>query len=206
MATTSKLENSGRNWGLIGVVAGAIGASICCIGPLVLLALGIGGAWVGSLTALEPYRPIFMVITFTFLGYAFYRVYRKPKVECEPGSACATPKGNRFNKVSLWAVTVLAIGLMAFPYIAPGLASAGQQSTAAVNSNSMETVLTVYGMTCEGCTVTAQKSLASVDGVVSAEVTLNPPQAIVKYDPEKVKPEDLTKATESVGYTSEVKQ
>ena len=37
-----------------GVLAG-IGASVCCVGPLVLLALGIGGAWIGNLTALEPY-------------------------------------------------------------------------------------------------------------------------------------------------------
>ena len=28
-----------------GIIA-AIGASVCCVGPLLLLALGIGGAWI----------------------------------------------------------------------------------------------------------------------------------------------------------------
>lgn len=37
----------------------AILASTCCLGPLVLVALGVSGAWIGNLTALEPYRPVF---------------------------------------------------------------------------------------------------------------------------------------------------
>ena len=45
-----------------GVLAG-IGASACCVGPLLLLSLGVGGAWIGHLTALEPYRPVFIVLT-----------------------------------------------------------------------------------------------------------------------------------------------
>ena len=35
-----------------GIIA-AIGASVCCVGPLLLLALGIGGAWIGNLAALH---------------------------------------------------------------------------------------------------------------------------------------------------------
>lgn len=35
----------------------AILASTCCLGPLVLVALGFSGAWIGNLTVLEPYRP-----------------------------------------------------------------------------------------------------------------------------------------------------
>ena len=38
----------------------AILASTCCLGPLVLVALGFSGAWIGNLTVLEPYRPIFI--------------------------------------------------------------------------------------------------------------------------------------------------
>ena len=70
--------------GLIGAVVSAIAASICCVGPLVLLALGVSGAWIGNLTALEPYRQIFMVAALGFLGFAFYRVYRKPRSGSTP--------------------------------------------------------------------------------------------------------------------------
>jgi len=60
------------------------------VGPLVLLALGIGGAWIAHLTALEPLRPWFIAATLLFLGLAFRRLYLQPQV-CEPGTACAEP-------------------------------------------------------------------------------------------------------------------
>ena len=40
---------------LVAGVLAAIGASGRCVVPLVLLALGIGGAWIGNLTTFEPY-------------------------------------------------------------------------------------------------------------------------------------------------------
>src|ERR1700736_6040100 len=61
-----------------GGILGAIAASSCCIAPLVLFSLGIGGAWIGNLTALAPYQPIFIVITLGFLAAGYYLVYRKP--------------------------------------------------------------------------------------------------------------------------------
>ncbi len=204
MSTISNSEKAGK-WGVIGVILGAIGASICCIGPLALLALGISGAWVGGLAAFEAYRPIFMGITFIFLGFAFYQVYRKPQAAaCEPGSACATPRGRRFNKTALWSVTILALGLMAFPYLAPGLANTAKQA-AVQTAAAQKVVLNVHNMTCGGCALTTQKSLTRLDGVISAEVTFEPPQAVVVYDADKLSVADLTKATKNAGYPSEVK-
>ena len=103
-------------WGLAGAVAAAVGASVCCLGPLLLLALGVGGAWIGNLAAMEKYRPIWMAATLVFLGLAFFRVYWKPKeAACIPGSACSSVAGRR-NKIILWTVTVLILGLLALPY------------------------------------------------------------------------------------------
>jgi mercuric ion transport protein len=48
---------------LVAGVLSAIGASVCCVGLLVLLTLGIGGAWIANLTALEPLRPWFVALT-----------------------------------------------------------------------------------------------------------------------------------------------
>lgn len=60
---------------LIASVLAAVGASVCCVGPLVLLTLGIGGAWVSNVTALEPLRPWFLATTLLFLGLAFRHLY-----------------------------------------------------------------------------------------------------------------------------------
>jgi mercuric ion transport protein len=114
-----KKSNAQRGNGLL--IAGllsAIGASICCVGPLVLLALGVSGAWIGSLTALEPYRPIFIGLTLLFLGFAFYRLYLTHPA-CAPESACANPRILKRQRLAFWIVTVLVLGLISVPWFAP---------------------------------------------------------------------------------------
>lgn len=93
----------------------AIGASLCCIGPLVLLALGIGGTWISYLAALEPYRPIFVGITLVFLFFAFRKLYLVPR-QCAPDDSCASPRVLRNQRIIFWLVTVMLIALLTFPY------------------------------------------------------------------------------------------
>lgn len=69
-------------------VLAAIVGSLCCVAPLVLLTLGISGAWISQLTALEPYRPIFIGVMLVFIGLAFRQLYIVP-ARCAPGEACA---------------------------------------------------------------------------------------------------------------------
>ncbi len=107
-----------------GGLLGALAASSCCIVPLVLFALGIGGAWIGNLTALAPYQPIFVVVTLGFLGTGYYLAYRRPKAACADAAACARPSPNRFVKLALWVATVLVLAAIAFPYVAPALLGA----------------------------------------------------------------------------------
>lgn len=105
-----------------GGILGAIAASTCCVVPLVLFTLGISGAWIGNLTALTPYKPFFIAITLGFLGYGFYLVYRKPKLACAQGEACARPLPNRLVKGSLWVATILVATAFAWPVIIPVIA------------------------------------------------------------------------------------
>ena len=104
-----------------GSILGALAASSCCILPLALFSLGISGAWLGSLTALSPYQPVFVAITLGFLGTGFYLVYWRPKRACSDGEACARPLPSRIVKTSLWLATVLVAAAIAFPYVAPAL-------------------------------------------------------------------------------------
>lgn len=105
----------------LGSVLGATAASSCCIVPLALFSLGATGAWIGNLTTLAPYQPVFVVITLGFLGAGYWMVYRKPKVECAGGSDCAQPAPRRMVKIALWSATLLVAAAMAFPYVAPAL-------------------------------------------------------------------------------------
>lgn len=108
---------SGKRMLVAGALA-AIGASVCCVGPLLLLMLGIGGAWVGKLTAMTPYRPIFVALTLLFLALAFRRLYWQPPV-CELGTSCADPRVRTRQRWAFWIVSALALGLLAVPMLAP---------------------------------------------------------------------------------------
>jgi mercuric ion transport protein len=103
-------------------VLAAIIGSLCCVAPLVLLTLGISGAWISQLTALEPYRPIFIGITLVFIGLAFRQLYIVP-ARCAPGEACANPELRRRQRQVFWAVVVGLAALIAFPWYAPLLIS-----------------------------------------------------------------------------------
>jgi mercuric ion transport protein len=102
-----------------GGVLGALAASACCIAPLVLLGLGITGAWIANLTALAPYQPLFVVITLAFLLAGFVLVYRKPKAACSTAGSCQRPISTRTTKIALWGATILIAAAIAFPYLAP---------------------------------------------------------------------------------------
>jgi len=110
-------QRRGRSALLAGGLA-AILASTCCLGPLVLISLGISGAWISNLTLLEPYRPMFIGAALIALFFAWRRIWR-PVAACAPGEVCALPQLNRSYKVLFGIVVAFVIIVLSFPLIAP---------------------------------------------------------------------------------------
>jgi len=96
----------------------AILASTCCLGPLVLVALGVSGAWIGNLTLLEPYRPVFIGAAVVALFFAGRRIFR-PAAACKPGEVCAIPQVRTAYKLIFWIVVGLVLIALGFPYVLP---------------------------------------------------------------------------------------
>lgn len=96
----------------------AILASTCCLGPLVLVALGFSGAWISNLTLLEPYRPIFIGAALIALFFAWRRIFR-PAHACKPGEICAIPRVRTLYKLMFWIVVALVVVAFGFPYVLP---------------------------------------------------------------------------------------
>jgi mercuric ion transport protein len=96
----------------------ALLASTCCLGPLVLVTLGFSGAWIGNLTVLEPYRPIFLGAALVAMFFAYRRIYR-PAQDCKPGDVCAVPQVRSTYKIIFWVVVALVLIALGFPYVLP---------------------------------------------------------------------------------------
>ncbi|MGY2491348.1 mercuric ion transporter MerT [Cupriavidus sp. CP313] len=96
----------------------AILASTCCLGPLVLVALGVSGAWIGNLTLLEPWRPAFIGTALVALLIAGRRIFR-PAAACRPGEVCAIPQVRAACKLIFWIVVSLVLIALGFPYVLP---------------------------------------------------------------------------------------
>lgn len=111
-------EGRRKSWVAAGGLLGAVAASSCCILPVALFSLGMGGAWIGNLTALAPYQPVFVALSLGLLGYGYWLVYRRPKAACAEATACARPTSNRMVKLILWLAAVLVAAAAAFPYVA----------------------------------------------------------------------------------------
>lgn len=103
-----------------GGIFGALAASSCCVLPLVLVTIGVSGAWIGNLAAFAPYQPYIVALTLGFLGYGFYLVYWRRQV-CADGS-CARPRPNRIVATILWVATVIIVIALIFPPVALWLA------------------------------------------------------------------------------------
>ncbi len=113
------MSESNRSKGALAIGGlAAILASTCCLGPLVLVLLGFSGAWIGNLTVLEPYRPIFIVVAVVLLWFAYRRIFR-PVSACEPGELCAIPQVRTTYKIIFWVVVALVLVALAFPYVLP---------------------------------------------------------------------------------------
>lgn len=96
----------------------ALLASACCLGPLVLIMVGVSGAWIAYLTALEPYQLIFIGAAILALFLAARQIWR-PAAACEPGQICSVPAVKRKYKWFFGLVVFLLVAGIGFPLIAP---------------------------------------------------------------------------------------
>jgi copper chaperone CopZ len=186
------------DWIKGGSILSGLAASACCIGPLVFSLLGLGTF--GFAATLEKWRPLFMAVTFGFLGLAFFFTYRKREVACEDGT-CKVKTAGKAQKITLWTVAALAVALAFYPQWGPALGIGSAQAPAIQATQASQTVqLDISGMTCEGCAQNVKNALVGVPGVVDAEVSYEKGKAVVKLSGSQADQEKLANAVQKAGY------
>ncbi|HBQ18806.1 MAG TPA: hypothetical protein DEF51_49335 [Myxococcales bacterium] len=203
-----------------GAVAAAFAAAACCIGPLIVAVLGIGGA--GAMVALAPYRPYFMVATVLMLGAGFFMVYRKrpapaavegQTVAGQTGDACgcddeAPKKKRNLAKVMLWVATAMVILFSASPYIIEATATASESPPVAteltpspMQASLVQVEIPVAGMDCASCGVAIQRAMDNV-GVAYQDFELDLERQTVsfRYEGDSAVAERFAGSIREIGY------
>jgi len=103
-----------------GGVLGAVAASSCCLVPLALFGIGVGGAWIGYLTQLAPYQPYFLGVAAVCLGLGYWLRHRS-RVMCAEDEMCARPLPSRIVTMGFVVAGVLIVAVLALDLLAPFL-------------------------------------------------------------------------------------
>ena len=91
-------------------------ASTCCVLPLVLVLVGITGAWMSTLVALKPVTPYAIAVTLAALGWSGWLLF-KPARACDLDGDCATTRP-AMRRVFVACALFIAL-LLSFPLFAP---------------------------------------------------------------------------------------
>jgi copper chaperone CopZ len=202
-----------------GAVLAALGASLCCIGPLLFALLGLGAF--GAANVFESLRPFLLGVAILALAFGFYRTYFRKQTDssqharcCATDQACATKPAGRAGRVGLWLATVLVLAFALSPYYIGYIAAAFvrrqppmekaqpvTESAGDTHPKALDTAtIKVEGMTCTSCEAPVQAALEKTPGVRVAEVSYNRGEARIQYDPRQTDLNQLRRAINSTGY------
>lgn len=197
-----KAKENNNNFLTAGILA-AIGASLCCITPVLAITAGISGA-ASVFSWLDPFRPYLIAATVLLLGFAWYGQLKSQKEDV----ACACEDEEDKNpflhsKKFLSIITLLSVLLIAFPYYSSVFFSQPAKASASFVKQSVfdEVRLDIEGMTCAGCENSVNHILNSKEGVVETKADYESGTAKVIYDPTVVSPETFKAIIEDeIGY------
>jgi copper chaperone CopZ len=174
-----------------GILAAVLG-SICCVGPLLLIAagLGTGAAVIGK------YHWFFVIGAIAVLVWAWVKHFReRTRCACEQ-----RPMDGR--RISLFTLLVASVIVLAFAGLSlPSYAFGGSSPPMPIaNPNLRRVVIPMEGIWCMACEIPVRHALNRVDGVTSVQVSGAGKTATVDYDPAKTNPPQLVAAINSTGY------
>jgi mercuric ion transport protein len=105
-----KVRESGALLLAAGGLAAAFGAASCCALPVLLGAIGLGGAWLGGIALLAgPYQPWLLLAAATCLPVAAGLLWRSRAAACLPGAACVRLGLRLFTTITLALAAILAL-------------------------------------------------------------------------------------------------
>ena len=179
----------------------ALGASICCIGPLLTLLSGLTG-FAASFIWIERYRPVLICLSIVCLCFAWYQQLQPTKKEAECGCEGIEKSSFWQTKTFLGIITLFALCMIAFPLYADRVYAKKEMMHVQPmpNSSLQEMTFTIRGMACLSCEKEIDAALSKVVGVRQYRTFFGMASSIVLFDANKVRMEDIINAINKTGY------
>lgn len=179
----------------LGILSALI-ASACCVGPLLLILLGLGSLGIGA--AIGKYHWYFILAAFALIGFA-WRSYLKEKKTCNlKGCQMENKRITLIILILSTFIVVIFVGLNFYTY-----AIQKDYMEEKAEGELIETkmvIIPVDGMTCFACEVAVSTALKKVDGVVSAVASAKKKIVSVRYNPNKTNITQLIAKINESGY------
>lgn len=191
------MKKGGSSWTMAGAMIAGIAASLCCIGPLLSLSLGLGSFAASSFFA--QWRPALLALTFGLLGVAWYLALSRAKATCVDRS-CARVPGNA-TWLMLSFGTFLALASAAYPWWARIERHTSRAVPALAGAQTLSVAIPT--MDCAACAKGIEASLRRMPGVLHAHVDYATKRAEIAFDPAKTKRETLLAGIDETGFPAD---
>ncbi len=173
----------------------AILASACCLGPLLLIVLGLGSLGLGA--AIGRYHWFFLAAGASILVFAWVK-HLKEKVRCDcERRPMAGRKASLYSLLAASALVAFFMGVNIFGY---AFRAPSSSPSISLRNDVQEVTLRVEGVSCVTCEWAVELALKDLPGVLSAEANVGTRSARVFFEPSKVAKEALVWAVNQAGY------
>lgn len=197
--------------GKIGGLAAAL-ASACCVGPLLLAALGLGSLGLGA--ALGWYHWVLQgaaVVGLTLAWYVFLRERRRMY------ALASEMRNERTTRLILPAATVVVVAFLGLnlytaaraSFSTPAALEEAQAGQKAVSNQAVAGTLVrlpVEGMSCYTCELSVESKLKGLSGVLEARASAPDKRVTVRYDSRRVTLRQMVRAIGAAGYQARLPQ
>ncbi len=173
-------------------IKSSIIASLCCITPLVVVLLGVGGISI-ALSFLR-YRIYFLGIGVMFLFLATYIYLKRDYGKCNYSIIKKEKNSIIISVVFMAIVYVVLTYFIIPPLLISATESTIQKSQPASAENTKEMKVLIEGMTCSCNVADLEYNIMQIKGVLNASIDYEAKHGLIKYDPDKTNPDTILKS------------
>ncbi len=177
----------------------ALGASLCCITPVLTIAAGTSSI-ASTFTWIEPFRPYLISSTVLILGFAWFQALNTKK---EDECGCETKASFFQSRKFLGIITIFSLVLITFPSYSKFFFNKESALVIQDQDKNKRIELAVKGMTCSSCELHIESEVKKLPGVSFVKASYDQGSTVVEYDEKKVDKDKIIASINSTGYKVE---